>query len=521
MGVLIYAICRPLAKTILIDVFELNRSSLSHVEMVTMPIIVGLFGILMVTVLVVKNIINSDNKYIANELTDSTYGSYDVSKLKFYYKNTIKPNFENIPEFNVISKRYNKSVYAIIGGWRAGKTSAAGILLYILRKDEEKRKDNKIISETYHDTFNFGNVDESIATFFSTLANKTGVSEFKRLGKVSTPGLDMNINLGIFTVKRPLEFTLAANKLRNRIYDKLKDQNGFHVIILDDLDRLMALEQVQWLRVIELLGKFHGKLVLIVPVHLGQIIKGLDKYDLSAKYIDKILPNKISVGVNIDFIRKKFGISDLSGDEVKKRYAKYLFSLAIRSSISKINSKDISIRTEWKNEFNLGNISGIGAYFKEGLARRGIENSQTSVIGHTLNYNDTLWFKESRGNYDSNEIFNLTKNSFLQGAFTETERIDSRDVNVLRRVDMLSYIFDDNSYVIGTSQYNLDIDAVSDWHDLWLENLWPIADSVSFDSNISEYFQYDFIEEEIARLKSIESLDDEINFFRKVVLDWK
>jgi len=253
LGAVVYAALRPLLMTISVDILG-NTTYVYHLsEHMIVLVFIFLFGLVFPISSKIITMHDQEDRNIDVEIDTSAYLVRERAKVESYYQDVIKPNITDSPEaYMHIKKPYSRPVYSFTGGWLAGKTTAAGMLVKVIREDIEV----EVGSETYHDTFNFGNVDESISSFFQMLSSKTNIELFKRLSEVSTPGADMTFDVGPLKLKKMISSSHSANKMRQNIHRKLNKTGKVHIVIIDDIDRLLPLEQAQWLRVLELLGQF-------------------------------------------------------------------------------------------------------------------------------------------------------------------------------------------------------------------------------------------------------------------------
>jgi len=522
-----YVLVKPVLKTLLFDTIGINQSYISIYE----PIIFWSY-VLTLTIVFTWLIILIESKKlvpnfrITNQITENTYQPEDYRKVNNYYKAFIKKEQTQFAkQFYDISKYYPKSVYALTGGWRAGKTTSVGMLINIIKND----KDNNIVSETYHDCFNFGNIDESISAFFQALAIKTGTSDFYKLSKVSTPSLDMGFKIGPFSFSYALSRPIWANEIRSLIFKKLHENVGQHIVVIDDIDRLLPSEQYQWLKVIELLGKFHNKLVILLPVHIEEVANNLQEtYNLNSRYIDKIIPkkNRLPVGVDVSYIKSLMSVSGRSQLRVKRVYTKYLISLALRQSISNQVARKIVRKSEWYNEVYRGGISEIANIFSEKIPRRDSQTSELIVNDLVIGHDESIWFKQSKSNYDNNSLNSLLFSKFLYSHKDNdmTDEIGDTNFQRLRTVSFLYSLFGEQSYQYcsGANNYNVpkDIDD-SLWKDYWIDILWPVAKLIKSDKNLSQLFTYQDIDREVVKLMKASSEDDERHILASFVLEWK
>jgi hypothetical protein len=526
--VMAYLLIKPAVKLVLIDVINIPQALLARNEQLLFWIYVIVLSPIITFILVrlATSDSNTPSNKIVNQIQRAAYLYEDYRKVELYYKTFIRNERTQVAKkYYDVSKYYPKSVYALTGGWRAGKTTSAGMLLDVIRND----KSIEVGSETYHDCFNFGNIDESISIFFRTLSIKTGITEFNELGQVTTPRLDMGVSLGFLSFKKVFSKPIWANEIRSRIFTKLHDQKKVHVFIVDDIDRLMPSEQYQWLKVIEILGKFHNNLVLILPIHIEEVTKNLyDAYNLNPNYIDKIIPtkNRLAVGVDISYIKSLMSVSGRSPKRIKRIYTKYLISLALRQSISRQATRPISRKGEWYNEVYRGGISEIARVFSDKIPRRAGIAEQLSIMGMNIGKDETIWFKENRVNYETSKLNGLLKSRFLTPIDSRNnDEIGESNFHNLRTVDLLYSIFGQQSYQVyssgthyGAMPTGLDDSA---WRDYWNDALWPIARSVKNDTNLSQLFTYQDIDKEISALMKANSEADEQRILAGFVLQWK
>jgi len=460
---------------------------------------------------------SQDDTEISNEINENSYGHEDYQKMSDYYDDVISNNFSITPaNFNIISARYPKSVYAITGGWRAGKTSASGMLVTILRKNISHS------SETYHDTFNFGNVNESISSFFNTLAIKTSISEFKQLAKVSTPRFDMKFSFGPISIDRPVANDISANTIRRRIFEKLTSANKKHLVIIDDIDRLLPEEQIQWLRVIELLGKFNNQLIVIIPINIDQIKQGLNELGIPGSYLQKILPEQIPVGVDIDFIKSQFNITSRTSDSIKRKYSKYMLSLVIRMAMSKMSSNAIKSHREWENDFGVGNFSSVALRIYRAIKFNPTRDENRGIEALRVNPTETIWTDDNKKEFSATIFAQVIANAFknLPRTGERDTEISRSDINLLRSILTLNAIFKDFKISVAGRSSSAEERESLEWHDIWTKIMWEALKDAKTDPHLSEYFQYDLISDEISILKSLRTPKEENEILKALIMEW-
>jgi hypothetical protein len=361
----------------------------------------------------------------------------------------------------------------------------------------------EILSETYHDTFNFGNVDESIYSFFGSLAEKTNIDEFNMLAVVSTASVDMTFSIGPISIKSPFKRRIPTNEIRKIVFDKLTSMGGIHVVIVDDLDRLLPQEQAMWVRVIELLSKFQGRILLIVPVHILQLRLGLSSMKLNAEYIDKILPYQYPVGVNIEYIKSKF---DLDGNDSSRQrilYSKYLISLAMRQVISRIadSTHTITDSTQWLNEVDNGEVSDIVKELYSHIYTHK-DGGLNMIIGATdVNLsNQAVWLQDGLTSDDDSFLTSLIRYRFIPYSIKKPDNVNEGDVGRLKNSNNLLGAFNQQPFQIGARHTRPDFSNTEGWGDYWIEAIWPAIEPITSDPNLATYFKYQLIDKEVAEL---------------------
>ena len=360
-ALIVYMIAKPYLKAVIQDTYSWSIVPYHDAESLTFTIYLLVFAALGIVTGIIATHVNRSKYQVQNQIETDTYGNFDLRKIKSGIFADIKKNLNADAEsFFEITRSYPKNIYVIDGGWRAGKTSAAGMLLSLLSNDKQV---GSVVS-IYHDTFNFGNIDESISSFFKKLSEVTQINDFKKLGKVSSPGVDMGFSLGPLNVTIPFFNNYNTSLMRARIYERLTKSKHRHVVIIDDIDRLTFEEQLQWLRTLELLGKFNHKLIIIVPVKVAEIVKNLELNHISQKYLEKILPNRYNVGVDLDFIKKKFNLDkEGKGEQHRERqYYKYIVSLALRGLAQGIADNGNSSSGGWRVMLIENRVSAIASH---------------------------------------------------------------------------------------------------------------------------------------------------------------
>ena len=525
ISIALYLLLKVPVKVLLTDVMGAERKYLSQMEL---PFFIAyttiLSAILSISIIRKVNSTQFNPSFkIMNQIKAGAYHPEDYKKIESFYKLIRTERTSKPKKFYDLPRYYPKSVYALTGGWRAGKTTASGMLLDIINKDKEI----KVVSETYHDCFSFGNIDESISSFFKVLAIKTSIPEFNKLGQVSTPGLDMSINFGGFSIKKAFSNPILANEIRAQIFKDLSGKDGIHIVLIDDIDRLKPEEQYQWLKVIELLGKFNHKLVIILPIHIEEVTKNLsDTFKLNPQYIDKIIPlnNRLQVGVDVEYIKSLMSVSSRSTNRIKRIYTKYLISIGLRESISKQSSNIIQNKSEWFNEIYRGGISEIAYVFSQNLpTRNSSDGNSLSILNTKLDHTNTIWFTDQR-NFEDSYINNLIWTTFLTTNTRGDDTITDQGYRNLRSVSLLHNIFDNQKYQIaGIGNYGRSPEIIDDsaWRDYWIEVLWPIARTIRKDKHISQYLTYQDIDREIALLMKTESELEERNVLSAFILERK
>lgn|GEM_PF-2027316 len=522
---LAYILIRSTLKTVMLDMFKLQPSKevIHTLEPYTFVVLMIIFlGLIYLPPIFQRRtkIYNEVDVELYKEEEEKLRSSLD--KMVIDTKQPFKPFFE-------IADKHTKTVYALTGNWRSGKTTLAGQIVKLL----DKRDDFINGGEYYHDTFNFGNINESINAFFSNLASLTRISEFNQLGYAATPKEDLNFTLGSVKLSRLFSPDKDLGYLRKRVQDKLIKPKKTYVVVIDDIDRLSATDQLQWLRTIELLGKFRGTLLLVVPVNLKEVEETAKKNGISKRYLEKILPNTINLGVNINYIKRRFGIA---GDEdisqsLARKYAKYMYCLALRICIDKLTNDSLLTKTIWFNDFAGGSISKIALKFHDTLSssRR---SDTTLVLGLNSNYRigsgKTLVFND-RSQYYRHNIIQLATNCFT------SQSEDTNDFNTVRQrtldwvlnIHTLQNIFEmvrfkeiDSVMLHGgnTIPYNADDESwINFWSDIGYSAVQPLED----DPTLAQYFTYDILSNEIDMLLAIDDESEEAAFFIELTRNGK
>jgi hypothetical protein len=446
------------------------------------------------------------SKKILNEVHASKY-SEESKRLDTNIKSIVEDLLQGMSTFYEINDKPRKTVYAITGNWRSGKTTTAGHMIDLLRKETKI----KWGGEYYHDTFNFGNINESIHSFFNNIALLTKIDEFKHLARTATPQSEISLSVGPIKFPNVFAFNQDLRSLRKKIHDKLKGQGRTYIIVLDDIDRLLPTEQLQWLRTIELLGKFRGSLLLVIPVNYLEVTRALDKSEISEKYLEKILPNVINVGVDIDFIMRELGVNGDPSPEIARKYSKYLYCLAIRMCLAKLNSNTSVSRTSWEHDFAGGLISKTAMKFKDGLyvpQSTGITFNLGPNSEYQVGSSKQLWFNNG-DLYNSHQIMKIPYYYFLAPSAdsNDIEVAAVRTVEVVLDINTLQQIFEQVrfKYVdrpsIKPNGYSADSTAeVNFWETIG----YSIVKNLESDPAISTYFTYDIISKELKGLLAID-----------------
>ncbi|MDB5183409.1 MAG: family P-loop domain [Candidatus Saccharibacteria bacterium] len=499
----LYFLFRPFGKSLFNDVLDQNLHSYSRYEWIAL-----LF--LTIVIFILSIFFNTQSqrpkKYTLS--VDETPDGGDRERISNFVKNTVKPDVKNGKKENYkdIGYKHPKTVYAITGNWRAGKTTSA---IYFLKKISTL----KISGQYYHDTFNFGNIDESIASFFSNISNMTGVKEFKQLGTASTPRFDIGFSLGPFSFKLPFSRNFNVNSLRSTAYSKLKDT---FTIVIDDIDRLVPSEQLAWVRSIELLAKFEGKLIVVVPINYKEVEHGLASLDISPGYLEKIIPhrNRVAVGVDLDYIAKQFGgFETLHSDQdlqSTRKYTKFLFALSIVSSARAMISHNFSY-SSWENQYINDEISATAHAFSSALSYSEPYQPQvTAAFGPNSEYfvsqNENILFNDGQ-QFPRHLVIKLATTYMtlhdrnLSGDF---EKAPERILNTLNNVSQMQNIFGRVSFVQETRVNIVQRGGRGFPNDEGL-NFWetiaPVAvKNIFTDPQLSSYFTYDIVNDYIERL---------------------
>lgn len=464
------------------------------------------------------------NRKIFNEVVATSYPE-ESQKLRQSIELIVSSLLKNRDSFYEINDRPYKTVYAITGNWQSGKTTTAGHIIDLLRKERHIQWGG----EYYHDTFNFGNINESIHSFFNNIATLTKIDAFRHLALTAAPQSEINLTVGPLNLPNIFTFTQDVWSLRKKIHDKLDDQGKTYIIILDDIDRLLPIEQLQWLRTIELLGKFRGSLLILVPVNQLEVTKALDKSSISKKYLEKILPNTIDIGVDIDFIKREFGIDEDPTPELAGKYAKYLYCLAMRICLSKLTNDAPLTGMAWEHDFAAGFISKIALRFRDGLyIPQG--TGSTFNVGPQSEYqiggNMMLWFNDGF-HYSSNEIIRISQYYFHAPSADnyDIDVIKERTVDKFLDIHFLQKVFErvrfkyvERTAAITPNSYAED---PTEEIDFWETIGYSLIKSLENDPAISTYFTYDIISKEIRELLVITDESKEARFFIELTRNGK
>lgn len=515
---LAYVMLRPQASTLLVDVLGFNRQYLTSIE----PGVFVAYMIAIGLLLYRWRFYIEPRKYkihIADAISNLEQYEPALDTLYDAYKSYIS-RAHSSAGFD-ISARPDTTVFAITGHWRAGKTTAAGQFVQKLRED----KSTVVLGEYYHDSFNFGNVSESIASFFGQLAEMTGVVEFEDLGKASTPAIDSSVEIGPLTFNNPFHDLFsqeATGVLRKKAHDKLRHREGAYIVVIDDLDRLQIEEQLLWLRVIELLGRFAGKIVLLVPVNISILEQMIEQKLVSKQYIDKILPVQLHVGVDLSYIRRRMLRNNL-GFKRQELFSKYVLSLALRVAISehqsrqgtasswrvRLSSGEVSpILTQYVRNLGFGSVSGTWGeeyYRGEFEITRDIKGIAAPL---TLDTNNEIRILMS--NNEQYQNFFGGRMAFRSFGYGPNELGGGHDysqesASTLRSYSELYQLFDDVRYKYGeikreaTYDNLLDEDVVREGS-YWFDLVYPTLQQVDSDPAFSRYFSYRLIDQEIDTL---------------------
>lgn len=533
-----YGASRPILGVVLIDVLLIPRETLYCMEF---PVVWTLLvGVLLFEVRYVVYAERLGYLIRIDRLIDESIEVYDKNNIDDYYRQNIKPNIVNHGRgggYLDIPFQRLKTVYAITGNWRAGKTTAAGYVVGEIRRDS----DATVLGEYYHDTFNFGSIHESIEAFFDQIAKMTGVKEFRMLGRISSPDVGVDMVIGPFKFRKSEGVMRSANQVRGVIYDKITNLEGIFTIVIDDIDRLTKEEQLQWLRTIELLGKFEQRLIVIVPVNETVLEINVEGSNISKKYIDKILPHKLPIGVDIGFIRSQFK-HDTGDDQILKKYARYIFALAIRTAIleHQIKKRD---RGLWVGAFYSGDISEVARLIGQRVAVTESPSSDShgwvsTVYRATYGVHGefTVDTENGRGlvlnntggegaKFQNSYFATIARNMFGAGSDRmgdNTEVFWEKSIRYLMDYSYLRRNFGDVKFKELTgddTSSNIQYSKVSgDEYDVWLHIIYPIVEGVTSDRALRRYFTYDIVRDEVAELLNINNPEDELVYFTKLIL---
>lgn len=500
LSLLLYALLRPIFRTLMVDIIGLPSNAIQQSEPLTMVVFVLIIAVLFPIGYLLIRRYESESMYIDIENTIEKYPGKGSDEIIKFYENIIIHQLPKSPStFFHIRNKYPRPVYTLTGGWLAGKTVAAGLLVKHMREDEAE---GRIIgSEVYHDTFSFGNIDESILNIFKTLSIKTGIIEFEKLASISSPGLDMNFNLGPVSFKKSFETNHSANKLRANIYKKLHRSNKLHVVVIDDIDRLLPNEQAQWMRVIELLGQFYGSLILIVPINLRQVSVGLKSINIPSSYLDKILPieNRLGIGVDIEYIRKKFNVRKIYE---KKLYAKYCMSLAIRIMIKEMENNSDMQADHWRTYAKTGYFSKLASIFAASLNINGSMGRDNSLDRITWSWPEALHSSQTFKSFTDTHLGKLLNATYLINDHNEIKP----NAIYIKYASTLRSIFADQSLQIRHRDRSGEVFSPDmEVYDFWKDIAWKIVSGIDSDHALSNYFNYELIDKELEQLLNMDS----------------
>lgn len=535
---LVYIVLRPQLATLLVDIWHIPASVLSEPEAGVFLAYMLLCGIALLRwrFYVRPQVFRMR---IADDITDTELYEPAVDMLyETWRKHLI--DAQSVAEYD-IAARLHSTVFAITGHWRAGKTTAAGQFVQKLRHD-----DIELRGEYYHDSFNFGNVSDSITSFFAQLAEMTRIEEFETLGQVSTPRLDSSIEIGPITINNPFQdiFTRqSTNVLRQTVHAKLQASSGSYVVIIDDLDRLKVDEQLMWLRVIELLGRFSGKIILLVPVNMTILEKMVEDALVSRQYIDKILPMQLPVGVDLEYIRKRMLRNNL-GFKRQELFAKYVMSLGLRIAASE-HELHRETSESWRARLRAGEVSTVLRQLHRQLSFREGSNGFGSVQYYREFYfvkDDGASQKEAmvldtehdkRIIMSTGELYEsffggeLMKHDFGRRPFHQDQPNDfsADSARTIRSYGELQRLFGSVRYRYGkmtreASYSTLPDEVITREGSYWFDFVFPAIQQVESDSALSRYFSYRQIDREINML--VEKKDKDVaTYLAQLVYDNK
>lgn len=527
----LYVVIREWIKILALGALDLNITQ-ANVVRSWEPWLVT-FYFLTVSIISCRYIRSVKREQVYNEINSKRYPD-EARKLKSEVHNIVFELTSRRVSLFEIADRQSKTVYAITGNWRSGKTTTAGHLIDILRKEQKIT----IGGEYYHDTFNFGNINESIHAFFGNLARLTGAHDFKKLAFTATPQNEVGLSLGPLKLDHFFTSVQDVGALRKSLQDTLNKQNKVYVLVIDDIDRLLFSEQLQWLRTVELLGKFSRNLLLIVPINYTQVERGLASNNISEKYLEKILPQVINVGVDVDFIRKTFGITGKSSVGVKRRYAKYMFCLSMRACINRMsNDADNSSRTlaTWKYDFLSGAISQTALRFTDNLQQVTDENMKMRLgeSGYTVEAkSDYIFNNDHTYSPDSSmlgssqhQIISTANNAFLDTSWGSGKNfLTAKESSLDRMLDIhrLQAIFERVLFkkIKRTGHANF-AGIEGDGTPFWETIGFGIVKGIKSDPSVSMYFTYDMILEEAAKLLSAQNEAEETQILIDLVRSGK
>ena len=519
LAMLIYIVLRSQVAILLVDVWGISRPALLEAEKGAFLAYILICGIALVRWrFYIKPQIFKMR--IADDIADEKLYEPAVDMIYEAWRKYLV-GAHSVAEYDISARPYS-TVFAITGHWRAGKTTAAGQFVQKLRHD----KKIELRGEYYHDSFNFGNVSDSITSFFAQLAEMTQIEEFELLGQVSTPRLDSSIEIGPITVNNPFQdiFTRQSTSvLRQIVHEKLQTCPGSYILVIDDLDRLKVDEQLMWLRVIELLGRFSGKIILLVPVNITILEKMVEDALVSRQYIDKILPMQLSVGVDLEYIRKRMLRNNL-GFKRQELFAKYVMSLGLRIATSEHESHQETSES-WRVRLRAGDVSMVLRQLHRQLNFRGEGNGFGPVYYYREFYfagDDSGDKKESmvldtehdkRIAMSTGEFYEdffggeLMKYDFSRRPFHQDQpnEFSANSARAIRNYRELQRLFGPVRYRYGKMDRDVSYSQLLDETiqregSYWFDFVYPVIQQVESDSALSRYFSYRQIDQEIDTL---------------------
>ena len=215
---------------------------------------------------------------------------------------------------------------AVVGEWGSGKTS----VLYMVEETLRNESPETIVLR--FNPWLFGGAHDLLVRFFSELSAQLGSNKTKhirnlaaallKLGEVSAPMTSVpgSSILGklLGLVGKQINEPLSLFEQRNRFKEALKSAGWRIVVVIDDVDRLEAVETRELIRLVRLTSDLPN-IVFLLAFDWKHVAQSLGSTgEDGSQYLDKIVQLKY----NIPTLRKGrlHGVFFRSLDEVLKRH---------------------------------------------------------------------------------------------------------------------------------------------------------------------------------------------------------